>query len=183
MRLFIAVDVEDPVILSRLESVRDAVMARGGRFKPVEAQNMHFTLRFLGEVDERLVDEIYEAMRKVRFNAFKARLKGLGAFPSLSRPRVIWVGVEEGYEELRDIRIQLDSGLRRMGFKPEKEEFVPHVTLLRVKSRIPPGTARILAEYSDYDFGVMEVRSIRLKQSILTPRGPIYRTLREVEAA
>jgi 2'-5' RNA ligase len=181
-RLFIAVDVEDPLVLSRLASVRDTIASAGGRFKPVETHNMHFTIRFLGEVDERLVEDIYSVLQQVVFKPFRVRIKGVGAFPSLSRPRVIWAGVEEGLEELREIRRQVEAGVRRLGFRPEKEDFIPHITLLRVKSRIPPNAAKLLAEYADYEFGYIEVRVLRLKQSILTSRGPIYRTLREVEA-
>ena len=173
--------MENPVVLSRLAMVRDTIASAGGRFKPVETHNMHFTLRFLGEVDEHLVEEIGRALENIVFKPFKAKVKGIGAFPSIARPRVIWAGVEEGYEEFRELRRQVETAIRRLGFRPEKEEFIPHITLLRVKSRIPPGVSRLLAEYAVYDFGVIEVRAVRLKQSILTPKGPIYKTLKEVE--
>ncbi len=182
VRLFIAVDIEDPAVLSRLASVRDTIASAGGRFKPVETHNMHFTLRFLGEVDEHLVEEIRRALESIAFKSFRARIKGVGAFPSIARPRVIWAGVEEGYDEFRELRRQVEAAVRRLGFKPEKEEFIPHVTLLRAKSRVPPKVSKLLAEYADYDFGLIGVERIRLKQSILTPRGPIYKTLVEVEA-
>ncbi len=183
VRVFIAVDIEDPVVIGRLASIRDTLVSTGVPMKPVEDQNMHITLRFIGEVPESMVDDIYEAMKPARFKEFTMRLKGLGAFPSITRPRVLWIGVEEGAEELRRIRDTIEAGLRRLGLRPEKERFIPHVTLARVKGRgRMERLVRVLTEYSGYEAGTVVVRSVRLKQSILTPKGPIYRTLREVFA-
>ncbi len=183
VRVFIAVDIEDPVVVGRLASIRDMLVSSGVPMKPVEDQNMHITLRFIGEVPESMVDEIYEAMKLAKFKEFVTRLKGLGAFPTIARPRVLWIGVEEGAEELRRIRDTIEAGLRRLGLRPEKGRFIPHVTLARVKARgRMERLVRILTEYRDYEAGTVIVRSVRLKQSILTPKGPIYKTLREIPA-
>ena len=184
VRAFIAIDVEDPIVLSRLVSVRDLFVSTGVPMKPVERSNMHITLRFLGEIPVSLVDEIYGLMRELVFSVFEARVVGVGAFPSSVRPRVIWAGVREGGERIEEIYRFLEKGLRRLGFRPEREEFVPHITLARLKGRRNiERVVRLLEEYRDYEFGVFRVESIRLKQSILTRSGPIYRTLREVRAS
>ena len=183
IRAFISVDIDDPVVLREIIKLRDLVVSTGVPMKPVEDENIHLTLRFLGNIPETLVDEIYNLMKSIKFNEFTIRIKGLGCFPRITRPRVIWVGVSEGAEELKRIRDELERGLRRLGFRPEKEEFVPHITIARVKgTRNLPTLIKILDEYRDYDIGSMRVKSIKLKQSILTPKGPIYRTLREVLA-
>ena len=182
IRSFIAIDVEDPILVERIEQVKNTILASKADLKPVERENIHITLRFLGNISLGMVDEIYRIMQNLDFKPFNIHLKGVGAFPKVSRPRVIWIGVKEGAEELKRIQKQLESELRRIGIRPEKEEFIPHVTIARVRSgRNRDRLAKILLELSDTDIGIMTVNSIRLKQSILTPKGPIYKTLREVK--
>ncbi len=183
IRSFISVDIEDPVIVGRLASIRDAFVATGAPMKPVEDQNLHITIRFLGEIPVTMIDEVYRVLASIEFKRFRVKLVGVGAFPSIARPRVIWVGVREGFDELRRIYEGIEKGLRRLGFRPEREEFVPHVTLARLKgSRNIDRVVKLLREYQDYEFGEIDVGVVRLKQSILTRSGPIYRTLREVYA-
>lgn len=184
LRVFIAVDIEDPLLVSALERVRDALVATGAPMKPVETQNFHVTLRFIGEVPRSLADEIARSvLQKIEFQEFEVELKGLGAFPSPVRPRVVWVGVSQGAEQLGRLYESIERGLRRLGIPPEREQFVPHVTLARLKgSRNLAAVAKLIHEYEDYVFGKMKVSSVRLKKSTLTPRGPIYETLWEVKA-
>ena len=183
IRSFISVDIEDPVIVGRLASIRDAFVATGAPMKPVEDPNLHVTIRFLGEIPVTMIDEVYRVLASIEFKRFRVKLVGVGAFPSIARPRVIWVGVREGFDELRRIYEGIEKGLRRLGFRPEREEFVPHVTLARLKgSRNIDRVVKLLREYQDYEFGEIDVGVVRLKQSILTRSGPIYRTLREVYA-
>jgi len=101
------------------------------------------------------------------------------AWPSWRSPRVIWVGITEGFEELKAIREQVDKGLKDLGLRLEEEEFVPHITLARLKERGSPAVLKFLMERSNYEIGEMTVTSVRLKKSTLTPRGPIYETLAE----
>jgi len=152
--------------------------------KPVEDHNMHITLRFLGNIPLSLVDEIERVIAASAPRRVVLRLRGVGAFPSPARPRVIWVGVSEGAGELERLYKEIEKGLRRLGFRPEREQFVPHVTLARLKgSRNLERVVKLLREMEDVEVGEIVLESVRLKQSILTPRGPIYRTLREVKAA
>lgn len=184
IRAFIAVDIEEPSVVSRLVQIRDAFVATGAPMKPVEDHNMHITLRFLGNIPLSLVDEIERVIAASAPRRVVLRLRGVGAFPSPARPRVIWVGVSEGAGELERLYKEIEKGLRRLGFRPEREQFVPHVTLARLKgSRNLERVVKLLREMEDVEVGEIVLESVRLKQSILTPRGPIYRTLREVKAA
>jgi len=181
IRAFIAIDIEDPVIVGRIVNIRDAFVGTGAPMKPVEDHNLHLTIRFLGYIPMSLVDDVHRVIESVEFNPFKMKLVGVGAFPSIVKPRVIWVGVREGADVLRSIYEQIERGLRRIGFRAEKEEFVPHVTLARLKgSRNIERVIKLLEEFKDVEIGEVEVRCIRLKQSILQRSGPIYKTLREV---
>ncbi len=184
LRVFIAIDIEDPLLLSALERVRDALTATGAPMKPVETRNLHITLRFIGEVPRGVAEEIARGvLDRLSFSEFNVTLRGLGAFPTPARPRVVWVGVSEGSEELSRLHDEVERGLRRIGLPPQRERFVPHVTLARLKgSRNLGAVVKLIEEYSDYEFGRFRVRSVKMKKSTLTPRGPIYETLWEVRA-
>ncbi|MCE4624285.1 MAG: RNA 2',3'-cyclic phosphodiesterase [Desulfurococcales archaeon] len=184
LRIFIAVDVEDPLLVSRIERIKEAIIATGVPMKPVETQNLHLTLRFIGEVPRATVEEVVRLLQEIKFQPFKIVFKGLGAFPSPTRPRVVWIGVDAGGEELARIREQIDEGLRRIGLPPERQKFHPHLTLARIKgSRNIHSLIKLIQEMSDIEVWEMTVSSVRLKKSTLTRHGPIYETLAEVRAA
>jgi len=120
----------------------------------------------------------------VDFEPFRVEFVGLGAFPSLRRPRVVWVGISDGVEELAKIFGQLEPELFGMGFRPESRGFSPHVTLARALARVRSGRNRQrlvdeVTAHADEAYGGFEVQHIRLKKSVLTPRGPIYSTVAE----
>ncbi|RUM47956.1 MAG: RNA 2',3'-cyclic phosphodiesterase [Hyperthermus sp.] len=182
LRAFISVDIEDPTVVSRLASIRDSLVATGAPLKPVEDANFHITLRFLGNTPISLIDELAAIISNARPRRVRLMLRGVGAFPSLERPRVIWVGVEEE-GELQRLYEAIEKGVRRLGWKGEREEFVPHVTIARVKGRRNMDRlVKLLHQFRDVDVGVVFLEHVRIKQSILTRSGPIYRTLREVKA-
>ena len=183
-RIFVAIDIEDPLVVSRIERVKDALVSIGTPMKPVESYNLHITLRFIGEVPLSVVEEIKRSvMPKLSFKRFTIRLQGLGAFPSPGSPRVVWIGVSEGAEELGRLRRVIDSELRPLGIMPERQEFKPHLTLARIKGRRRiEALSKMIVEYGDYEFGAIIVESVRLKKSTLTRQGPIYETLSEVKA-
>ena len=184
LRIFIAVDIEDPLIVSRVERVKEAVIATGVPMKPVETENLHITLRFIGEVPRSTAEEVAGVLSRLSFKPFKIMLKGLGAFPGPYRPRVVWIGVAEGAEQLRSLRDHIEAGLREIGITPERQQFHPHLTLARIKgSRNINSLIKLLNEMADVEIGQVTVNSVRLKRSILTRRGPIYETLMEVKAS
>ncbi|RLG99708.1 RNA 2',3'-cyclic phosphodiesterase [Candidatus Bathyarchaeota archaeon] len=128
-----------------------------------------------------MVNKIYGAMENVSFKPFQVEIKGLGAFPNLRFPRVVWAGIRKGAEELRNIFEQLEPQLRKLGFQPDPKGFSPHITIARVKTgRNKAELAKTLKELAEKEFGVMIAKCLRLKKSTLTPRGPIYTTLKEV---
>lgn len=180
VRCFISIDVEDEEILSRILKAQRALEGSGADLKLVEPQNIHVTLKFLGEVGEGKLEEVVEALKAVEFEPFRIALRGLGAFPSPGRPRVVWIGVAEGAEETSSIYLQLEDKLAKLGFPKEGRGFTPHLTIARVKSgRGREGLLKVLQALKDEEFGRMPVKGVRLKKSVLTPRGPIYSTLFE----
>ncbi len=183
LRVFIAIDIDNPVVLDNLEKVRDLLVETGADLKPVSRENMHITLRFIGHVPIETTNKICELLKNVRFTQFKARVKGVGVFPNINRPRVIWAGVSEGVEELTRLHDTVEKLLRRIRITPQREKFIPHITLARVKTgRNRESLIKLIGQLADYDFGEINVREIVLKNSILTPSGPIYSDICRVRA-
>ena len=181
IRAFIAFDIDSDLVLKRLTEVQRTLINTGADLKLVEPKNIHVTLRFLGDISPTNVDAIYEEMKKVAFKPFEIELKGLGAFPTLRYARVIWVGIHEGAHELKSVFDQLELRLQRLGFRPDPKGFSPHLTIVRVKSgRNKAELAKQIEGMADYDCGMIRAEYLRLKKSVLTPKGPIYSTLKEV---
>lgn len=181
IRSFLAFDIDDEGVLRRLAEVQAVLANTGADLKMVKPQNIHLTVRFLGNTSLPMVDAIYEEMKKISFTPFGITLRGLGAFPRLNRPRVIWAGIKDGAKELVDIFEQLEPRLRGLGFNPDTKGFNPHLTIARVRSgRNKAQLGKAVRELENRDFGNLRADFLKLKQSVLTPRGPIYTTLREV---
>lgn len=181
IRCFIAIDVDNPEIVSKIMDIQKKLEVEGTKLKQVEPENLHLTLFFLGEQPPKIVERVQEVMSTVSFKPFVMKLEGLGAFPSYERPRVIWIGVTKGFEEVQEIYRSLRPKLQAIPLRLESEEtFVPHITIARVKFS---GYAlkRIITSLKDVELGFQEVKSIKLKKSTLTSRGPIYETLYEVK--
>jgi 2'-5' RNA ligase len=177
VRSFIAVQVTDEKILARIGTILDDLTATRADLKPVEPENMHFTLHFLGNVDATRLPELQSILQEIDVPAFDAQLKGLGCF-SPNRPRVVWVGVTNGADQLIQIQGFLGARLREHRFPVEARTFSPHLTVARVRSganRVQ--LLRVIDRNADLDFGPLHVTAVKLKKSTLTPRGPIYEDL------
>jgi len=183
IRSFISIDLGDEKILSRVESITSSLLSLGGDLKPVERENIHLTLKFLGNVSASKLGEIKSGFTQVAFLPFSLEIKGAGAFPNLKRMNVIWVGVGEGWSEVELIFEQTEKLLHQLGFSRETRAFSPHITVARVKSgRKRDEIAAFLGHLADESFGTFPVEKVRLKQSILSPSGPKYSTLFEAPA-
>ncbi len=167
IRAFIAIDV--PVFESVVKFQKE--LASSGKMKLVEPENMHFTLKFLGDIEESITPDIIKILEAFKFPAFKVTLKGCGAFPSLEYVKIVWVGTDEN--PLEQMSMQIDKKLVMLGFKMEKEH-LPHLTVARVKSRIDRS---VLEKYRNTEFGSFNAEYIKLKKSILTEEGPIYKDI------
>jgi len=181
IRSFIAFDLNNETVLQHFREVQDKLVKTGADLKLVEPQNIHITMRFLGDIKPIIVDSIHEAMKKVAFSAFNCEIHGLGVFPDLRYARVVWAGIRKGSDELKNVFNQVEPNLQKLGFKPDPKGFSPHLTLARVKTgRNKAELARCIQDLADLDFGVVRADCLRLKRSVLTPKGPLYSTLREV---
>ncbi len=181
IRSFIAFDLDNELVIKRLSEVQTTLVNTGANLKLVKPQNIHITMRFLGNISPSMVNSIHEIMEKISFASFDVEIKGLGVFPKLKYARVIWAGIQKGADELTNVFNQLEPFLRKLGFKPDSKGFSPHLTIARVKTgRNKAELIQRIQELADYEFGVVRADCLRLKKSVLTPKGPIYSTLREV---
>jgi RNA 2',3'-cyclic 3'-phosphodiesterase len=141
----------------------------------------HLTVRFLGEVPDSWLDRISEAVRSAvsLFAPFEFTLDGVGAFPDAERPRVVWVGVTHGREEAKRLAQAVSRSLAETGIPDEPEEFVPHVTLFRVRSPRDRDRARRVLDGTEPGPlpRVVRVSEVLVKGSELTAQGPTHRTL------
>lgn len=176
MRTFIGIDLPEYIkenlkeVIDRLKKIKEA--------KPVKYENLHITLKFLGEVEEKDIDKIKEKLEKsiLNFESFDVDIKGIGFFPSEKKVRVLWVGAQdEGY--LKKLNEKIEQAMDEFGFEKEKN-FVSHVTVARFKS-IPNLNfiKEIYEKYNNFLFGRFRVISFQLFESKLMPEGPIYKVV------
>ncbi len=178
-RAFIAVDVE---YKPKIVDFANALKKTNAPLKMVDIDNIHITLKFLGDTDESKVDDIAEMIKGSieGLKPFTINFRHVGAFPNLNYMKVIWLGIQNA-EPLIKIAKYLEDNLSNLGFKKEKRGFRPHITLARVKGpKRKSELQNVIKNYIDMDFGVQEIRHLRLKKSILSRAGPTYSTVKEV---
>ena len=174
MRLFIAADIGE-VIRERIEDIKNEIRKTEADIKFVEKENLHFTLKFLGEVDEdkviEVVNIISECVKGVK--QFKVNMEGIGFFGSPNFIRAIWIDIKDGRNEMVNVIKILNKNMDYI----RKEEHKPaaHLTIGRVKSaRSREQLLKKLGELKDVKAGETVVKAVVLKQSQLTKKGPIY---------
>jgi 2'-5' RNA ligase len=181
IRSFIAFDIQNDTALNRIAVVQKLLIQTNADLKLVEPANIHITLRFLGAISPATVEKVFDAMKKTKFSPFNVNISGLGVFPSLNYPRVVWAGITQGKEELRSIFEQLEPQIQALGFTPDANGFSPHLTIARVRSGVnKQRIAQLITEKVNYEFGSIKAECLRLKRSQLSSKGPTYLTLREV---
>jgi 2'-5' RNA ligase len=178
IRTFIAVDVGD-AIRSRLVALQEK-LSTGGDMKWVEPENLHVTLLFLGEVDERDVLDVCRAVSVGcgRVDRFALTVAGVGCFGSPRRPRTIWAGITEGASELVALHDALEEPLLELRcYRRENRPFTPHITLGRVKGERSVDLSGVLPKFASWSGGDVEVEEVVVMSSVLGPEGPTYAVL------
>jgi len=175
MRSFIAVKISFDQKGQISELIRDFKRS-DVRVKWVKPENLHVTLKFLGEVDEKDLPNIFDALQKSLTNdrSFQFNLESVGCFPNMKRPRVIWVGIDQGAENLKILAKKVDGIMTEFGFEREKRGFSPHLTIGRVKDS--QGIEELTSSFGQIKFKTETclIDEVIFIQSILKREGPTY---------
>jgi 2'-5' RNA ligase len=182
LRAFIAVEIPLDIRQNIEHATSNLRRGTGSLIRWVAVENMHLTLKFLGDIPTANMEVLTQMIRAEAdsFNCFDIHLTGIGSFPNSKRPRVIYIGIRAP-AELEAFQRQLESATRRLGYNSEERAFAPHLTIGRVRQNIPQDDQqkiRRALEASKIDSpGTAKVNSVHLYKSDLKPTGPVYTKL------
>ena len=177
-RLFLGIPVSEEV-KTKVQVFYDALQEIGADLNLVSFDNLHFTVKFLGSVDDNKIPEIVEKMNDLvsTFSSFSLKLQGTGAFPSEEKINVIWIGLKD--ERLIAL-IKATNEVLDYIHQEDYAETVPHLTIARVKSaKNKKQLQKVLQKFQHQEFGGMLIDKIVLFESLLTPQGPVYQKVAE----
>ncbi len=181
MRSFIAIEL-DKTVKSALADLQKKLKKNMAGIKWVNPENIHLTLKFLGDIKEESTEQITTTMEKIssHYNSFNVEIKGLGLFPNMRSPRVLWAGINNT-DILEPFQNEIDHGMEPIGFKRESRKFSPHLTLGRFKVLSGKKEIQQAVQHHENDsFGVVHVRSLLLMKSELHPEGAKHTKIREI---
>jgi len=177
VRLFVALEIP---ITARQNLATLIASLRAVTREPrwVRAENLHLTLKFLGDVAEDKLAAVQTALGGIRSHqAVTLEIRGLGFFPSEKNPRVFWAGIRAS-SNLKTLAADIEGVMEKCGISREKQEFSPHLTLARLERPLPEALRKAVAENAQREFGSLETREFHLIQSKLKPAGAEYTTLK-----
>lgn len=192
MRTFLAINLSstlDEKIEQLMTDLSDEFPA--GTIRWSDPNNIHLTLKFLGQVEEQKIEAIAARCAEIaaRSAGFDLEVGGFGAFPNVARPRVLWVGIREDSGELARLQLGLEQALEALDFEPDRKGFTPHITLGRLRKGTKPAAQKRIAEAAQRIrvpvLGAVGVDELVLYKSTLGPDGAVHEVLRrfELEAA
>jgi len=165
MRLFVEAPLPEE-LKEKIGKLGKEIEQEGIRL--VKPQNMHATLKFLGEIPEKKLADIEQKLRQIKFSSFRCTIKAVGVFPSESYIRVIWVGVESN-GQLEKLAEEVMGALQEYG---KDDRFSAHITIARVKKKVD--VSKFLEEHKTEELGEFEVKGFNLMESVLSREGPAY---------
>lgn len=177
MRLFVALEI--PLTARKnLSTLIASLRAITREPRWVRAENLHVTLKFLGEVAESKLAAVQTALGGIRSHqAVTLAFRGLGFFPNGKKPRVFWAGIEAS-SNLKTLAADIEDAMERCGIAREMREFSPHLTLARLERSLPEALRKAIAENAQREFGSLRTGEFHLMQSKLKPSGAEYTTLK-----
>lgn len=180
IRTFVAVNVSAKIQANAAKLI-ERLSNQGTDYKWVQRGNMHITLNFLGDVDEREIPEVCKRVKNAVAGqqSFDLTIQGLGCFPAAEKPKVVWLGSVEGGESLTQLNGSVGEAMLEMGFPLDRNDYHPHLTLGRIKrgGRWNQSFTDSLNEYSEFVAGACHVGDVVVYSSYLDRVGPTYTAL------
>jgi len=180
IRSFLAIELPK-TIQKKIEEVQGDLRSSRADVRWVSPEKIHLTLKFLGNIEESRIEPIVTSIEEPTRTTppFMLMARGVGAFPHLKNPRVIWIGLQDEKGVIFSFQKKLEKELEKIGFEPEHRSFQAHLTLGRMKSsRGRDGLIGTVERHLEEEFGAFQVEQVILFKSDLKPSGPIYTPLR-----
>jgi RNA 2',3'-cyclic 3'-phosphodiesterase len=185
VRTFVAIEIPGEV-RERASHLIKLLRKTDAKVRWVEPRNMHWSLKFLGDVDLRETPRICAAVAEAvaDFAPFDVEARGAGAFPDPSRPRTVWIGMGRGSEQIIELHDAIDRALGKLGYREENRRFRPHLTIGRVRNS--PNNAieelgQLIQQHADFTSGLSTVYEVTIFSSDLDEEGPTYEPLGHAE--
>ena len=182
LRTFVACELPRE-IRSEIGRIQESLKHRRLRLKWVRPENLHITLKFLGDVPVESIESIADAIGKAvhNFSPMSLSARGIGVFPGIRRPRVLWIGIGGEFPQLARLQGAVATGLAAVGYPVDKRPYKGHLTIGRIKTAIDSRRlTQSLAEFADFETAPFRVGEVVVFRSQLKPDGPIYTRLRTV---
>lgn len=177
MRTFISIEVPEE-LKPKILGIQKKIEATGADIKLVEQENLHYILKFIGEIDEKNVEKAKKVLSDISFPAFDIHIAGIGAFPSKTYIRVVWLGCRQGIQELTALATIIEDALAGIGIAKDERPFTPHLTLGRVRSvQGKEALSKLMQDLEKVDVGTAKISKFVLFRSQLSPKGPTYTPL------
>jgi len=183
MRAFIAVELPED-IRGSLARIQEKLKTAQADVKWVEPQNIHLTIKFLGERDDKKIEKIMQILEETASDkkAFQACICSIGVFPKVDFPRVIWLGIDKGDSEIKTIAKELEEKIAKIGIPKEERPFSSHITIGRTKSALNRENLVQCLKKTANDFEMerleFNITRLTLFKSTLGPKGPTYEALK-----
>ena len=186
IRTFIAV-ATSPAVRGRAGELIDALRTAGADVKWVDPENLHVTLKFLGDVDAREIHRVCKAVEAAvaGVGSFELEMRGAGAFPNAGRPRTVWLGAGNGHQQMATLNERIETAVEEFGFRREARRYQVHLTIGRVR-RAGPGVAelgQLIQKHAEFEAGRTRVDEVIVFSSRLSFSGPTYEALARVPLA
>ena len=168
-RLFVCIELP--------EFVKEALGGLEGRlrgFSWTRSGNLHLTLKFIGDVDPPLQEDITGALSAIRVERFMMALNGIGCFPGPRRPRIVWAGAGAGHPRLFQLQGKVENALMALGIEPEKRAYSPHITIARLSDVSPETVRQFIKKHGEFETAPFEVTEFCLYRSDFSSRGVIH---------
>ncbi|MBC8346696.1 MAG: RNA 2',3'-cyclic phosphodiesterase [Candidatus Marinimicrobia bacterium] len=178
IRTFIAIPVPESVF-NLQGNLKETILEKTGKVRWVRQDQLHLTIKFVGDTPDESIDEVRGVMQKVadQITPFDLSIQKTGCFPKIERPRVMWIGLEGALDQLNQLVEMVHNGLHPLGFPREEKNFHPHITLARAK--YPQKNAPDISSFlnTSYDPIPFQIEKFQFISSELFPNGPVYTIL------
>lgn len=179
MRSFLGIEIPER-IREKCEEIQAEVRKIDADVKFVKEKNLHWTVKFLGDISREEIPKIDSSLNKISIKPFQIEIKGTGAFPSLNYIKNFWIGVGKGRENFIKLLKEVQRSLVKRGFRKDKHKPTPHITLGRVKSgKNKEKLVNILERYKNKRLDEMKIKEITLYKSKLKGKGPVYTKIKQ----